>query len=181
MSASRYGWLPRETYESFQAMLDEHEDLFFIPTTVETHRVYGIYFTTREGHEKVDSLFASLHFVRIRLDPAVHGTPQEAIDELTAQAGQAEEALRALREEKAAFAAKEGERLRAVCSWLRYHSELAGLAGMPPAPKRPSISQAGSRRTVWRRPWAVWPHSPSAPAWWTSPTNIPFRSNRPPS
>ena len=123
----RYGWLPRETYESFQAMLDEHEDLFFIPTTVETHRVYGIYFTTREGHEKVDSLFASLHFVRIRLDPAVHGTPQEAINELTAQAGQAEEALRALREEKAAFAAKEGERLRAVCSWLRYHSELAGL------------------------------------------------------
>ncbi len=123
----RYGYLPRETYDSFQSALNEHEELFFIPTNVEARRVYGIYFTAREGHEKVDALFTSLHFVRIHLDPAVHGTPEEAIDELTALAAKASDKLRTLEEERDAFAARECAHLRSVCSALRYHSELYDL------------------------------------------------------
>ena len=119
----RYGYLPRDTYDSFQTALNDNADLFFFPTMVEARKVYGIYFTTKEAHQRVDSLFNSLHFVRIQLDPAVHGTPEEAIGALEKLAAKAEDKLAALDKEQADFAQRESPRLHAVYSWLRYHSE----------------------------------------------------------
>lgn len=118
----RYGYLPRDTYDSFQSTLNDDADLFFFPTMLETRRVYGVYFTTKEAHERVDSLFNSLHFVRIQLDATVHGTPEEAIGTLTKLATKAEEKLAALDREQAEFAQKEAPHLHQVYSWLRYHS-----------------------------------------------------------
>ena len=118
----RYGYLPRDTYDSFQSTLNDDADLFFFPTMLETRRVYGVYFTTKEAHERVDSLFNSLHFVRIQLDATVHGTPEEAIGTLTKLAAKAEEKLAALDREQAEFAQKEAPHLHQVYSWLRYHS-----------------------------------------------------------
>ena len=119
----RYGYLPRDTYDSFQSTLNDNADLFFFPTNLEARKVYGIYFTTKEAHQRVDTLFNSLHFVRIQLDPSVHGTPDEAIGALTKLAAKAEEKLSALDREQAEFAQKEAPRLHAVYAWLRYHSE----------------------------------------------------------
>ena len=118
----RYGYLPRETYDSFQATLNGDADLFFVPTNLDARTVYGVYFTTKEACERVDSLFNSLHFVRIHLDPAVHGTPDQAIGELEQLSAKAKGKLEALDQEQARFSAQEAPRLHAVCSWLRYHS-----------------------------------------------------------
>ena len=81
----RYGYLPRETYDGFREALNEEEDIFFVPTTLGARRVYGVYFTTKEAHHKVDSLFNSLHFVRIRLEDPPGGTVDNATAELNAQ------------------------------------------------------------------------------------------------
>ena len=78
----RYGYLPRETYDGFREALNEEEDIFFVPTTLGARRVYGVYFTTKEAHHKVDSLFNSLHFVRIRLEDPPGGTVDNATAEL---------------------------------------------------------------------------------------------------
>ena len=123
----RYGYLPRDTYDSFQSTLNSNADLFFVPTNLDTRTVYGIYLTTKAACEQVDSLFNSLHFVRIRLDPAVRGTPEEAIGELEKLAAKAREKLAALDQEERAFAVRETPRLLAVYSWLRYHNERYNL------------------------------------------------------
>ena len=123
----RYGYLPRETYDSFRAALDDQEDLFFIPTKVGTKRVYGVYFTSKSAHRRVDTLLNSLHFVRIRLDHSLHGTPSEAIESLTALTGKAREKLDAVHAEVEALSAREKDHLLSVYSWLHYHSEVCDL------------------------------------------------------
>ena len=96
----RYGWMPRETFDSFQVTLNDEEDIFFFPTTLGSHRVYGVYFTTQEAHRRVDTLFNSLHFTRIHIDVQPHGTAEAAIAALGRQAEQdalaADQAGRAL-------------------------------------------------------------------------------------
>ena len=83
-SRFRYGYLPRETYDSFQDALDQEDDLLFVPTTLGPRRVYGVYFTTKQAKSRVDMLFSSLHFTRINLEVQPHGTVEQAIAELNA-------------------------------------------------------------------------------------------------
>ena len=126
-SRFRYGYLPRETYDSFQDALDQEDDLLFVPTTLGPRRVYGVYFTTKQAKSRVDMLFSSLHFTRINLEVQPHGTVEQAIAELNAgvermkgEAAQAEGELRALR-------AQERGRLLSDYAYLRYHSECRDL------------------------------------------------------
>lgn len=126
-SRFRYGYLPRETYDSFQDTLDQEDDLLFVPTTLGPRRVYGVYFTTKQAKSRVDMLFSSLHFTRINLEVQPHGTVEQAIAELNAgvermkgEAAQAEGELRALREQ-------ERGRLLSDYAYLRYHSECRDL------------------------------------------------------
>ena len=126
-SRFRYGYLPRETYDSFQDALDQEDDLLFVPTTLGPRRVYGVYFTTKQAKSRVDMLFSSLHFTRINLEVQPHGTVEQAIAELNAgvermkgEAAQAEGELRALREQ-------ERGRLLSDHAYLRYHSECRDL------------------------------------------------------
>ena len=126
-SRFRYGYLPRETYDSFQDALDQEDDLLFVPTTLGPRRVYGVYFTTKQAKSRVDMLFSSLHFTRIHLEVQPHGTVEQAIAELNAgvermkgEAAQAEGELRALREQ-------ERGRLLSDYAYLRYHSECRDL------------------------------------------------------
>ena len=92
----RYGYLPRETYDGFRDALDAEEDLFFVPTTVGRRRVYGVYFTTKESHHKVDSLMNSLHFTRIHLEEPPHGTVDAATAELNARTADIRKAVEAV-------------------------------------------------------------------------------------
>ena len=126
-SRFRYGYLPRETYDSFHDALDQEDDLLFVPTTLGPRRVYGVYFTTKQAKSRVDMLFSSLHFTRIHLEVQPHGTVEQAIAELNAgvermkgEAAQAEGELRALREQ-------ERGRLLSDYAYLRYHSECRDL------------------------------------------------------
>ena len=119
----RYGYLPRETYDSFRETLHDQEDLFFIPTTLGARRVYGVYFTTREAHHRVDTLFNSLHFHRIQLDIEPHGTVDSTMADLSAQVEQARAAVAQATADLEALRVQERERILSSYSYLRYHSE----------------------------------------------------------
>ena len=82
----RFGHMPRETYDSFRETLDARGDLFFFPTKTEKELVYGVYFTLANNHDAVDTLFNSLHFVRMDIDARVNGALTEAVQALTRQA-----------------------------------------------------------------------------------------------
>ena len=123
----RYGYLPRETYDSFQETLNQEEDILFVPTTVGPRRVYGVYFTTKDARNRVDMLFSSLHFTRVNLEVQPHGTVDQATAELTAQAeAKKKEAARAAEELKALREQEKG-RLLSDYAYLRYHSECRDL------------------------------------------------------
>ena len=126
-SRFRYGYLPREVYDSFQDTLDQEEDILFVPTTLGDERVYGIYFTTRDAENRVDLLFHSLRFTRIQLEVTPNGTAEQAVTELKAQmtaaradAEQAEQELEEARDQ-------ERERLMSYWSYLRWNSECRSL------------------------------------------------------
>lgn len=123
----RHGYFSRETYDSFQETLNKDENILFIPTSVGPQRVYGVYFTTKDAHERVDTLFNSLHFTRIHIDARPEGTPEEAIAGLTAQAVRDEETARAVDAEFSALREAEAPRLLSAYSWLRYHNEAYDL------------------------------------------------------
>ena len=123
----RYGYLPRETYDSFRETFNDEEDLFFVPTMVGSRRVYGVYFTTKDAHHKVDSLLNSLHFHRIRLEDPPHGTVDTAIAQLEAQASETRAALAQLEEQANALREQEREKILSAYSCLRWHSECCDL------------------------------------------------------
>ncbi|WP_297209736.1 V-type ATP synthase subunit I [uncultured Flavonifractor sp.] len=126
-SRFQYGYLPRETFDSFQETLNQEEDILFIPTTVGPRRVYGVYFTTKGSRDRVDMLFSSLHFTRMNLQVQPHGTVEQAIAELTAQAEQTRREAEQVQAELDGLRTQERERLLSNCAYLRYHSECRDL------------------------------------------------------
>lgn len=123
----RYGSLPRETYDAFGAMLEENEDVIFIPTSIEARQVYGIYFTTEQTSQAMDQFFASMHFAVIHLDVRPHGTVDEAIAQLREEAQTAQRQAEKLEIQLLALREKERERLLSAYSYLRYHHDCADL------------------------------------------------------
>lgn len=122
-SRFRYGYLPRETYDSFQQSLNEEDDILFFPTNITPKLVYGVYFTTKAQHARVDSLFNSLHFVRIHIDAQAHGSADEAISDLTRRAADAEANATAVTGEMDALRRAEHDKLLSICSYLRYMND----------------------------------------------------------
>ena len=123
----RYGYLPRETYDSFAASLNQEEDLFFFPTDLGPRRVYGVYFATKTALRRVDTLFNSLHFVRIHLEVQPHGTVEQAIADLRSQAVEADAAAASLEEQRSALREAEHDKLLSLYSGLRYQNDAYDL------------------------------------------------------
>ena len=119
----RYGYLPREVYNSFQAVINARDDTFFFPTAVEAKEVYGIYFTTRDSREEVDAMFNSLHFVRIVLEKQLDETAEEAMERLRRETVESDASLRATEAELAELKEQEREPFLRCTAWLRYRSE----------------------------------------------------------
>ncbi|HIT32702.1 MAG TPA: ATPase V [Candidatus Enterenecus stercoripullorum] len=114
----RFGHMPQESYRSFQEALEKREDCFFFPTKTDGDQLYGCYFALRSKEETVDALFASMHFVPVDFSDQVNGTAQQAIVTLTNQARDDETRVRLLQGQEQDLAAKEGERLLSLRSWL---------------------------------------------------------------
>ncbi len=117
----RFGCMPKDTYRHFAAHLEDDDSFYFFPSVSEGENVYGMYMAPRNVIEKVDTLFASLHFERIRItDDGIAGTPAEAEalvkERIRAETQESERAAKELSE----IAARERERLLALYCDLKY-------------------------------------------------------------
>lgn len=119
----RYGYLPREVYNSFADSINAREDTFFFATCVEAKNVYAVYFTTRDRQEEVDALFTSLHFVRIRLDAQVSETAETALSRLDREAREAEAGLAEIQRQLEEIRTQDREPFLRYTAWLRYRWE----------------------------------------------------------
>ncbi|MEG2118724.1 MAG: V-type ATPase 116kDa subunit family protein, partial [Pseudoflavonifractor sp.] len=123
----RYGYLPRDTYDSFRQSIENEDSVLFFPTNLGPKLVYGVYFTTKYSHHKMDAFFNSLHFVRIHVDAHASGSAQEAMAALNAHALQSEaDAKRALAD-LTALKSAEHDKLMAYYSYLRYRNDAHDL------------------------------------------------------
>ncbi|MEG1878646.1 MAG: V-type ATPase 116kDa subunit family protein [Pseudoflavonifractor sp.] len=123
----RYGYLPRETYDSFRQSIEDDEDLLFFPTNLGQKLVYGVYFTTKYVHHKADSFFNSLHFVRIHVDEHASGSAGEAMAALNAAALQAQTEAQQVLADLEELKTAEHHKLMAYYSYLRYQNDAHDL------------------------------------------------------
>lgn len=74
----RFGKMPVKSYKILDLYLKDM-DAFFLKTSEDSEYVWGIYFAPDGMEEKVDVVFASLYFERVRISNNVHGTPRESL------------------------------------------------------------------------------------------------------
>lgn len=79
----RFGRLPADSYAKLQYY--NNEMFFFSAFDRDDDYYWGVYFTNAEHEAVVDNIFLSLYFERIRIPEYVHGTPKNAIENITAE------------------------------------------------------------------------------------------------
>lgn len=75
----RFGRMPKDSYEKLKYFSFDKLNVIYIPTFTDEF-TYGMYFVPRQNCEKVDSIFATLHFERIRFSSKIKGTPKDATE-----------------------------------------------------------------------------------------------------
>lgn len=82
---TRFGRIGIDYYQKLEKYLFKDIKAIFIESTRDENYVYGCYFVANADMGKVDSIFSSLHFERIRLPDAYTGSPASAYNELDKQ------------------------------------------------------------------------------------------------
>lgn len=91
----RFGKMPLKSQQTLDVYLGDLE-VFFIPTSSDMDYVWGVYFIPTSMVERVDGIFTSLLFQRIRITDDVHGTPKQSYDYLAEEQEQLVERLKAV-------------------------------------------------------------------------------------
>jgi V/A-type H+-transporting ATPase subunit I len=115
----RFGRLPRDSYKKLEMYLANIE-AFFIPVLHETDYVWGIYFTPEISREKIDSVFSSLYFERIRISGRVSGTPAQALEQMDKEIRQLEKQLRDANHQLNEYIQKEKDKFIKAYNTIRY-------------------------------------------------------------
>ncbi len=74
----RFGKVPHEFYTRFSKYVYDNLDTVFYECERDRDYVWGVYFVPASDAVKIDAIYASLHFERIKLPDAYDGTPEEA-------------------------------------------------------------------------------------------------------
>lgn len=102
----RFGYMPRESYDNLNAYTADIEDMFFYASSVEKREVWGFYVTPHTKAARIDALFESLHFERVRISERAHGTPESAIEALSGEMDSARDSLELVNKSIDLFAKK---------------------------------------------------------------------------
>lgn len=94
----RFGKMPVKGYRILNEYLKDL-DAFFLKTSEDEEYAWGVYFAPESEEEKVDAVFASLYFERIRISDNVHGTPRQSLDYLDQRETYRKERIAQLEEE----------------------------------------------------------------------------------
>ena len=123
----RFGRMPRELYDSFIDYLNDRKDTFFFETSIERDYVYGMYMTPRAHMERVDAMFTSMQFERIRLSERIVGTSEDAAETLEAGIAEAREEIQSTRKALENLRRDERERFLSCYSYVRYMNDSFNL------------------------------------------------------
>ncbi len=74
----RFGKVPHEFYTRFSKYVYENLTTVFYECERDREYVWGIYFVPANEAVKIDAIYTSLHFERVKLPDAYEGTPEES-------------------------------------------------------------------------------------------------------
>ena len=75
----RFGRIPLDSFEILVNNGIDNTKYLYVISSKDKQYVWLMYFVPRQYEDRIDSLFASLHFERIRISDKVNGTPAETI------------------------------------------------------------------------------------------------------
>lgn len=107
----RFGKVPHEFYTRFSKYVYDNLDTVFYECERDRDYVWGVYFVPASDAVKIDAIYASLHFERIKLPDAYDGTPEEAYRSIT-------DSITAINNELTKVYAQIKERLNSVADQL---------------------------------------------------------------
>ncbi|MDP4153612.1 MAG: V-type ATPase 116kDa subunit family protein [Bacillota bacterium] len=119
----RFGRMPVDSYDLLCTQkFDESKYLYVVSSTDKSY-VWLMYFVPRQHEEFVDSLFASLHFERTKINQRAHGTPKNAMAEIEEAQKDLEKRDKKLLEDLEVFINNNKERLLKLYSRLKYEND----------------------------------------------------------
>lgn len=89
----RFGKIPVESYSKLKEYLMDDICTIFDECGRDENYIWGVYFVSAAEEEKVDAVYASLHFERTFIDDDYEGTVEEAFEALTRRQKELEESL----------------------------------------------------------------------------------------
>ena len=120
-----FGRLPVETFRDCLKVIDGRPDVYFVTSGRDEHWVYGAYFALHESYGKIEAIFASMGFERIRID--VHGSVESTANEVMERLGKERDAavqrIKEIGDELKFIREADGEKLLTLYAWLRYESD----------------------------------------------------------
>ncbi len=78
----RFGKVPHEFYTRFSKYVYENLTTVFYECERDRDYVWGIYFVPANEAVKIDAIYASMHFERVKLPDAYEGTPEESFNSI---------------------------------------------------------------------------------------------------
>ncbi len=125
----RFGRMPRDIYNDFLPHLLERKDVYFFATSMEKDYVYGMYLTPGQMQERIDALFLSLQFERIRISDHAYGTSSEAAERLHRENEQSSARITAIAGELDALRVEIEQQFLPYYSYVRYMNDSYNLRG----------------------------------------------------
>lgn len=118
----RFGKMPKEAFSKLETYISGYST-YFMKFSESRDYVYGAYFAPKVLREKIDSIFSSLYFQRLRIPESCQGLPSDEIKRLTAQNEESEKAIEKLNVEISKIVHNEYEKISYSYRSVKYHFE----------------------------------------------------------
>ena len=130
----RFGRMTHEYYNKFMDYVYDTIDTVVHKCQEDAEYVWLVYFVPEPLCDKIDAIYASLHFERFFLPDEYEGTPVDATHELEHQLSGVYEEIRGTDEQFQKVLAAQADSLRAACRKLETYSRNFDMcAALPPA------------------------------------------------
>lgn len=123
----RFGRMPDENVQKLE--LYNNSSLMFRAYDIAHEYAWGFYFTTPEQAPIAEGIMKALLFEEFHIPSFVHGTPEEAMNDLEAALAKEETTLAALKAENEDIIAKELDLLCRMYRFILYQEEIYRLRG----------------------------------------------------
>lgn len=118
----RFGRIAKEYYSKFETYVYENVETLFYRCYADENHIWGVYFCPSGQSDRVDAVYASMHFERMELPKELYGQPQEVYKRLTQQLNQTRQSLASLKSEIKKLIQGHSSELYAAKERLESHS-----------------------------------------------------------